>query len=76
MEGEERKRRGVTRREGQTHIFIRDDLHTLHVPYGLEDLPQHIVGHARLKAADVESALVRLRGGTAYEASGAASGVR
>jgi len=49
---------------GHTHVLVRDDLHALHVAGRLEDLLQHVLGHAGVQAADVEGALVGLRGGT------------
>lgn len=68
-----------TRNEGKhvavigskTHILVRDDLNTLNVAGGLEDLLQDLFGDSRVQAANVQRSLVGLRSGTAGTTSAA-----
>lgn len=53
----------------ETHVLIRDDLNTLNVSSGLEDLLEHFFGDSRVKTTDVQSSLVGLRSSTARTAS-------
>ena len=59
----------------ETHVLIRDDLNTLNVSSGLEDLLEHLLGDSGVKTTDVESSLVWLRSSTA-RAAGAARRVQ
>jgi len=47
---------------GSTYILVRDYLHRLNMAGGLEDLPENIFCNSWIKAADVQSSLVGLRG--------------
>lgn len=59
---------GYRRRGGSTigtYVLIRDDLNTLNVSGGLEDLLEHFLCDSGVQTTNVESSLVWLRGGTA-----------
>lgn len=49
----------------RTYVLIRDDLNTLNVSGGLEDLLEHFLCDPRVQTTDVESSLVWFGGGTA-----------
>jgi len=49
----------------ETYVLVRDDLNTLNVSGGLEDLLEHFLGDSRVQTTNVESSLVGLRSGTA-----------
>lgn len=55
----------------ETHVLIRDDLNTLNVSGGLEDLLEHFLCDSGVKTTNVESSLVWLRSGTARTAGAA-----
>lgn len=52
--------------KGKGYILVGDDLHTLDMTGGLEDLLQDILGHPWIKSSNVQSSLVWLGGGPAY----------
>ena len=52
----------------ETYVLVRDDLNTLNVSGGLEDLLEHFLGDSRVQTTNVESSLVGLRSGTARTA--------
>jgi hypothetical protein len=52
-------------RASETYVLIRDDLNTLNVSSGLEDLFEDFLGDSGVQTANVESSLVGLRSGTA-----------
>jgi hypothetical protein len=54
-----------------TYILVRNDFHVLYVPGRLENLTQNILSDSRIKASDIQSALVRLRGGSAHKSPSA-----
>ena len=56
-----------------TYVLVRDDLNVLHVPSGLEDLPENLLGHPRVQTANVQSSFVRL-GGSAPDGAASAHG--
>lgn len=57
-----------------TCVLVWDDLDTLNVTGSLEDLSKNIFGDTLVQSADIQCALVRLRGSTSAETTGAAGG--
>jgi hypothetical protein len=49
--------------QGKTYVLVRDDLDILNMTRGLKNLTQNFLGHSLVQSANVEGALVRLRGG-------------
>jgi hypothetical protein len=49
--------------QGRTYILVGDDLDVLNVTRSLENLTQNFLGHSLVQSTDIESTLVRLRGG-------------
>jgi hypothetical protein len=55
----------------ETYVLIRDDLNTLNVSSGLEDLLEDFLGDSRIQTTNVKSSLVGLGSGTARTAGAA-----
>lgn len=43
-----------------THVFVRNNFHTLYMPGRLKNLPEHFLCDARIQSANVQGAFVRL----------------
>ena len=59
-----------------TCILVRNDFDALDMASRLEDLPQHVLGDARVQASHIQGPFVRLRSGATRDVAGTATGWR